>query len=166
MAGGSLLESPANARKPLANAPVELSVDVFAVVVVVSVRVDRPNIVTTFAIAARTRAHRVGPSGPTASRGRADPRCRNRPNAHDSRARPRTRRDGTREHARRGREPSREDDEATVPALDAEDDASSCAGVLEMKVFTVYSVVVACFILYCMGKQSHDGISGTSEKPQ
>mgnify|MGYP004076118667 CR=1 FL=1 len=54
LAGGSLLESPANARKPLANAPVELSVDVFAAVVVVSVRVDRPNIVTTFAIAALT----------------------------------------------------------------------------------------------------------------
>ena len=48
LAGGSL-RTPANARKPLANAPVELSVRVFAAVVVVSVRVDRPNIVTTFA---------------------------------------------------------------------------------------------------------------------
>ena len=63
MAGGSLLESPANARKPLANAPVELRVDVFAAVVVVSVRVDRPNIVTTFAIATLTRALRAGPAG-------------------------------------------------------------------------------------------------------
>ena len=101
MAGGSLLESPANARKPLANAPVELSVDVFAAVVVVSVRVDRPNIVTTFAIAALTG--RVEPDLPgrlpAGGRRNVETDRTLTPRAHDRR----TRREETREDARRGR---------------------------------------------------------------
>jgi hypothetical protein len=115
----------------LANAPVELSVDVFAAVVVVSVRVDRPNIVTTFAIAALTGRVEPDLPGRLPAGGRRNVETdRTRTPARTTDERAERRRGRTRDAG--GREPSRERDEATVPSLDAEDERrrrDACGGV-------------------------------------